>query len=51
MRKKTPEKKEPEEVKEPEPEQYFFDPAKETKKERETRINAIVKKALEGIIP
>jgi len=45
MRKKEPEKKEPE------PEQYFFDPAKETKKEREARLDAMVKKALEGIIP
>ena len=34
MRKKEPEKKMPEEVKEPEPEQYFFDPTKETKKKR-----------------
>ena len=40
MRKKTPEKKEPE------PKQYFFVPAKETKKEREARLNATVKKAL-----
>ena len=51
MRKKEPEKKMPEEVKEPEPEQYFFDPTKETKKEREARINAMVKKAFDGIIP
>jgi hypothetical protein len=37
--------------KEPEKKPYFFDPKKETKKEREARINAIVKKALEGITP
>jgi len=35
--------------KEPEAEAKVFDPAKETKKEREARINAVVKKALEGI--
>ena len=33
----------------PEAEAKVFDPAKETKKEREARINAVVKKALEGI--
>jgi len=43
MRKKTPEKK----VQEPQP--SFFVPVKETKKEREARLNAIVKKAIEGI--
>jgi hypothetical protein len=43
MRKKEPEKKEPK------PEQYFFDPSKETKKEREARLDTMVKRALEGI--
>jgi hypothetical protein len=43
MRKRTSAKK----VLEPKP--YFFDPTKETKKEREARLNAIVKKALEDI--
>ena len=37
--------------KEPEQKPYFFDPTKETKKEREARLNAMVKKALEGITP
>ena len=32
--------------KEPEAKAKVFDPAKETKKEREARINAVVKKAL-----
>ena len=32
-----------------EPKPHFFDPAKETKRQREARLNAIVKKALEGI--
>ena len=40
MRKKAPAKKEPE------PKPYFFDPTKETKKEREARLNAMVKKAI-----
>jgi len=43
MRKKATAKKEPE------AKAKVFDPAKETKKEREARINAIVKRALEGI--
>ena len=43
MRKKSTEKKPPE------PKPYFFDPTKETKKEREARINATVKKALESV--
>ena len=37
--------------KEPEPKPSFFAPTKETKKEREARLNATVKKALEGITP
>jgi len=45
MRKTAPAKKEPEQK------PYFFDPTKETKKEREARINAMVKKALKGITP
>ena len=43
MRKTAPEKKETE--KKP----SLFDPTKETKKEREARLNAIVKKSLEGV--
>ena len=43
MRKKAQEKKEPEQK------QYYFEPAKEIKQERKARINAVVKKALEGI--
>ena len=43
MRKKSTEKKSPE------PKPYFFDPTRETKKEREARINATVKKALESV--
>jgi len=34
--------------KEPKHKTYFFDLPKETKKEREARINAMVKKALKG---
>jgi hypothetical protein len=43
MRKKAQAKKQPEQK------PYFFDPTKETKKEREARINAMVKKALKNI--
>jgi hypothetical protein len=43
MRKPTPAKKTPE------PNPDLFDPTKETKKEREARLNAIVKKALESV--
>ena len=43
MRKKATEKKPPE------PKPDFFDPTKETKKEREARLNAIVKKAVESV--
>jgi len=37
------------EEKAPEPKPCLFDPIKETKKGREARINAIVKKALESV--
>ena len=43
MRKTAQAKKTPEE------EPFLFDPTKETKEERETRLNAVVKKALKSI--